>query len=191
MTSKRSNTASAKGRDIAPGVPAQKGKPVVEKVYNYRDGVPRGREFFSDATVEKFWSKVAIAAPDQCWIWQGDKIPKGYGIFNAAYTRLTAHRYVMHLMCERNLALREYACHSCDNPSCVNPAHLWLGTPQQNIIDMYKKGRGFRRARPTHCVRGHEYDSNNSVFDKRGWISCRRCRAEGPHGIRAKKECVA
>lgn len=77
-----------------------------------------------------------------CWVWVGASNKRGYGKFaldkNNIY--MAAHRaaYVLFNNVEPNTLM---VCHSCDNPSCVNPDHLWLGTAKDNIQDSINKGR--------------------------------------------------
>jgi hypothetical protein len=90
---------------------------------------------------ERFWEKVDKRGPDDCWEWQGALDRKGYGqIKLRSYKRGSAHRvsYELHYgECPDDMSV----CHICDNPRCVNPAHLFLGTLQDNLRDMRQKGR--------------------------------------------------
>lgn len=89
---------------------------------------------------ERFWGNVTPS--DGCWLWQGRRIPTGYGYMYDPETGTTmgAHRisYELH---RGPIAAGLCVCHTCDTPACVNPDHLWLGTRRQNSQDMCKKGR--------------------------------------------------
>ena len=79
-----------------------------------------------------------------CWIWIGDKNPQGYGIVrNKNGRREGAHR-ISYRFYRGNFPFHLQVCHKCDNSSCVNPDHLFLGTQKDNMIDMYRKGRNVR-----------------------------------------------
>ncbi|QMU97817.1 hypothetical protein FVO59_11825 [Microbacterium esteraromaticum] len=92
---------------------------------------------------ERFWSKVSIGAPNECWEWQGERNNKGYGRF-AIYdhpkrTRRLAHRYA--LATTTTVDACQLVLHACDNPPCCNPNHLRVGTQLENMRDALAKGR--------------------------------------------------
>ncbi len=88
-----------------------------------------------------FWSKVnRSGGDDACWEWQAACHKRGYGIFKAQFTN-KAHRAAWVIHNEKPIPEGLCVCHTCDNPPCVNPAHLFLGTHQDNMIDRDKKGR--------------------------------------------------
>ena len=94
------------------------------------------------STAARFWSKVRVGDPEQCWEWQGAlrKAEDGYGSFWLNGRSENAHRvaWVWHNgpILDGLLVL-----HHCDNPPCCNPAHLWLGTDLDNMRDRNRKGR--------------------------------------------------
>jgi len=105
---------------------------------------------------ERFWEKVDKRGPDECWLWLGSKCGKGYGHIAPPRRRgnsvLKAHR-VSYELAHGSIPSGLLVCHRCDNPSCVNPAHLFVGTTRDNTQDMLKKGRG-NRSHPKPGARG-------------------------------------
>lgn len=96
----------------------------------------------------RFMMNVTIGKPDECWEWEGGKTGS-YGQFAWRDAGNLAHvasykLFVGHIS-KRHGKNKLFVLHTCDNPSCVNPKHLWLGTDQQNMDDMVRKGRSLHR----------------------------------------------
>ncbi len=89
----------------------------------------------------RFWSKVdRSGGPDACWPWTGYRGGPGYGQLMWRRVKMQAHRLAW-MLANRAHLHGLCACHRCDNPPCCNPAHLFLGTPADNMRDMTEKGR--------------------------------------------------
>jgi hypothetical protein len=92
-----------------------------------------------------FWVKVdRSGGPTACWPWLGAKTSRGYGAFTAGFKGKTypAHRFAYMLWNEiGELDPKVFACHTCDNRECVNPAHIFLGSHRDNMDDMKAKER--------------------------------------------------
>src|SRR4051812_35617659 len=124
---------------------------------------------------DRFWRKVDKRGPDECWIWKGHKSSRGYGRISLHHHGLgnyQAHRLSWELANAKPLPGHLRACHSCDNPLCVNPAHLWPGTDADNVRDRDKKGRN-GNSNKTHCPRSHEYTAENTYHFPDGRRACR------------------
>lgn len=109
----------------------------------------------------------------------GRTVP-GYGISRiqtgAKIFTVYAHRFVYE-QAYGTIPNGMYVCHNCDNPSCINLDHLFLGSPQDNAVDMVNKGRhGKWNAQKTHCKYGHEFSKENTYITPIGNRQCKECR---------------
>ena len=101
-------------------------------------------------TLKRFWYNVDKLTKNECWNWLASKKDRGYGRFVIGAVQEAAHRvsWVIHYgQIPNDLCI----CHRCDNPSCVNPSHLFLGTHADNMLDMKLKDRAI----------GHIGEDNN------------------------------
>lgn len=94
---------------------------------------------FTPSQARRFWSKVNKGA--KCWIWTKELDREGYGRFVHRGRRIGAHRVALALATGRQEPSL-FVLHSCDNPPCVNPAHLRYGTHEENMADMISRDRG-------------------------------------------------
>jgi hypothetical protein len=114
--------------------------------------------------LEKFWARVDKSG--ECWVWTGSKKTLGYGLVCYRGQLRTAHRVAYEIFVG---PLRDglFVCHSCDNPPCVNPAHLWQGTASDNTRDAMSKGRlvipRFSRENDSVPPRTHAHTREHAV----------------------------
>ena len=118
--------------------------------------------------ITRFWSRVN--KDGDCWLWAGALQPTGYGKVYFEGVMHGAHRIawrITHGPIPDGLCV----CHRCDNPTCVNPEHLFLGTQRQNMSDMVRKGRSVRgdhhwtRTRPDAVLSGDSHYASKLTAD--------------------------
>lgn len=107
--------------------------------------------------LERFWSNVPVLGPYECWPWAGATNACGYGVASPVGGTGLVHRQAW-MFSIGPIPPGHQVLHSCDNPPCVNPQHLFLGTQIDNIKDMVSKGR----------AKGP--DSERAKFSKLSWV---------------------
>ncbi len=115
----------------------------------HKHGDPlKGKRRFP-SMLDRFWEKVEIMGSRECWPWLSAVNQDGYGLFRTkSYGPMTGAHRIMWMLVNGEIPIGLSVLHHCDNPPCVNPDHLFLGTQQDNIQDMMDKGR--------HVKAGHK-----------------------------------
>ena len=149
-------------------------------------GWNRGLRYAAGDSPETFWARVDKGG--ECWEWQGARVGGGYGTTRREGRMWLTHR-LSYFLSHGSLPKEACVLHRCDNPPCVRPEHLSLGTYLDNERDKIAKGRKRNQnTLKTHCVRGHEFTPENTRQHPRGGRQCRECgnaaarrrRAGGP-----------
>lgn len=120
--------------------------------------------------IKEFYKNVEKTST--CWIWKGSKTSTGYGDFRYKNQRMKAHRFSF-LISNGHMA-KNYVCHKCNNPLCVNPSHLYDGTPKDNVRDMLLAKHQNNQSK-MYCKRGHRLTEDNVYIHKTGSRRCKEC----------------
>jgi len=128
----------------------------------------------NESIISRFWSKVDISSPHECWEWTGAKGGNGYCYIYVEPKPMLAHRlsWIIHNgeIPEHDSFHGTCVCHHCDNPSCVNPAHLFLGTHKDNMKDRQNKGRSFIIPARSGEENGNSVLKESDVLAIRMWV---------------------
>ena len=125
---------------------------------------------------KRFWDRIDLLSGfyTGCWIWVGGKITSGYGVFYPTPGFHIGAHVLSYLMFNGKVKHKLQVLHKCDNKSCVNPKHLFIGTNRDNQIDYVNKGKHFKKNK-THCKYGHEYTLENTRSNSKGHRWCKIC----------------
>ena len=104
--------------------------------------------------MKRFWDKVDKTSG--CWNWIASKRPNGYGAFKLKGKVVSAHRF-SYTMTYGAIPEKKLVCHHCDNRLCVNPAHLFLGSHHDNLVDSIQKGRVIKVSIGTQFLSGEKH----------------------------------
>ena len=134
-------------------------------------------------STERFWNKVKVTDPEGCWIWKAGRYPAGYGEFWLGDRNIGAHvySYILHF---GEVPDGMFVCHSCDHPWCVNPNHLFLGTPKDNTQDMIAKGRQIKIRILGNYKSGEKHHESRFTNEQVQEIRDFYVRGKRGHGLR-------
>lgn len=145
---------------------------------------------------ERFWSKVSIKSPNECWNYRGYKDRDGYGNFWTRDTYIKAHRFAYELHYKCKIPAEKLILHNCDNPSCCNPYHLRIGTQSDNLRDrsirnkVYSKKcmnnaklteENVKRAIKLYNTSSYSYAKLGRIFEVSGEVMSRAIRGITKH----------
>lgn len=149
-----------------------------EKAQLFSEAIPGWKA----ADTARFWGKVKVGLPNECWEWQGAPNPRRYGVLNIAKWRILAHRLSLMIHTGRFIPSETHVLHGCDNPPCCNPAHLHEGTHADNMREAGERGRmrprkGRRVFICRHCG-SDDFRSNAQGLGREARWRCRPCHAQ-------------
>lgn len=133
-------------------------------------------------------SNILVDSPrEECWEWQEHLSKAGYGQLSYKGKVYYAHRVSFFWFNPLDYQKGVCVLHSCDNPKCINPHHLRLGSKQDNVDDMNSRGRN-AHSNKTHCKEGHPLSGSNLIINtKRKHRKCRICMNRFNREYRARK----
>lgn len=123
------------------------------------------------ASIEtRFWQKVTKT--DGCWVWNGALSRAGYPVLGDGAAKTVYGHRVSYELANGSIPAGRYVCHTCDNRACVNPAHLFAGTPKDNMQDCVRKGRLANGSRPGEL-------HSNAILSEQDVLAIRAALASG------------
>jgi hypothetical protein len=140
---------------------------------------------------QNFAARFKPGSPDECWLWQGYRQPSGYGHLygidpdTGRQKAMMATRYA-YLLHKGAIPDGHVICHTCDNPPCVNPAHLWAGTNKANSQDCILKGRARGNSNADYCRSGHLRTPDNTAIVSNRRL-CKICNRASSNRFNQKK----
>lgn len=153
----------------------------------------RNRSMDYDRVMPRLIGKVDTWG-ESCWEFQGVRTKKGYGRLHYGGREVFAHRLSYQLLID-DIPDGKFVLHKCDNPPCINPGHLWIGTTSDNLQDAGNKNRlAHQRIRTLYCKQGHFIAGDNVMIVKRNeriYKTCKICRRETVQRCRANKQIEA
>lgn len=147
---------------------------------------------------ERFWPKVEFGDWLDCWHWKAGRTSEEYGAFWVDGKTVAAHRVAYTLLVgpEREGLQLDHTCHndapscrggrSCMHRRCVNPLHLELVSPKENLLRSLHTKAGANAAK-THCPQGHAYEGDNLLISSQGGRGCRECHRLKLRRLRASR----
>jgi len=120
---------------------------------------------------------IRTTVTDGCWDWLGAKTPDGFGIFSVGNKNVSAQRYAYEILVGKTIPKGYRVVHLCKNRSCVNPKHLDVQTPSENMKDTLAGFKfGLMQRIKKKCPKGHSYNKENTIFTKDGRRICKECQ---------------
>lgn len=143
-----------------------------------RSWLERQRNYHS--TIRKFWS--FVQKTDECWLWTGTLNDKGYGKIVSSGNGVEIRRahQLSWLIHGGEIAPGMFVCHKCDNPRCVRPDHLFIGTTQDNTRDRHAKGRTAKgEQQGSHVLTESQVEWIRKTYSEHGASQRQLARAVG------------